>query len=82
MKPISEYCTRFEASSEEQKVQAIVRAFACLVFSISAIVTCTMAIEGLSQGFPFVASTGLLLFSLVLTMLAIAIPSIARLWLR
>jgi hypothetical protein len=82
MKLISEYFTRFAASSEEHKFQVIVSALASVMIGISALVTFSIAIKGLSQGFPFVASMGLLICSLVLIMLVMAIPSITRLWFR
>jgi hypothetical protein len=82
MKFVSKYSTRLSASSEKRRFQGIVGALVCVVFSISAIVTFSIAIQGLSQGFPYVASIGLLIFSLVLIILAVAIARVSRLWPR
>jgi hypothetical protein len=82
MKLISEYFRQLIASTEEHRFEAIVNVLAIVVFGIAAIVTFLIAIEGLSQGLPFVASMGLLIISLVLIMLVISIPSVTSKWLR
>jgi hypothetical protein len=82
MKFVSKYFSKFAEGLEEQRFQGIVGGLVWLVFSISAIVTFSIAIEGVNQGFPYVASIGLLIFSLVLIILAEAIARVTRLWLR
>ena len=82
MKLISSYLARFAVGSEEHKFKAIFTTLFFLVLGFTAIAIFSIAIKGLNFGYPFAPSMGLLIISLVFTLLAMYVPRIVNQWLR